>query len=170
MKVEEHGDADTLITGLRNAYALEGQAISTLENVHSRLENYPQLKAGVAQHLQETKQQQQMVERCLADLGEEPSALKEMALKLTGNLQSMMHATAGDEVLKNLFALYAFEHLEIASYRSLIVMAEACGETQIVTACRTILGQEEATARAAHRAHHADLSRARAADMASASR
>lgn len=138
---------DTLITGLRNAYALEGQAISTMENVHDRLENYPELKAGVAQHLQETYKQQHSVERCLATLGEEPSTLKEMALKLSGNMQAMMHAVAEDEVLKNLFALYAFEHLEIATYRSLIVMAETCGEQEIVSACRTILSQEEATAK-----------------------
>jgi len=60
---------DTLIVGLRNAYALEGQAISTLENVHSRLEHYPELKAGVAQHLEETRRQQQLVEQSLGRFG-----------------------------------------------------------------------------------------------------
>ena len=36
---------DILIVGLRNAYAVEGQALSTMRNAHDRLENYPQLKA-----------------------------------------------------------------------------------------------------------------------------
>ena len=137
---------DTLIVGLRNAYGLEGQAISTMENVQSRLENYPELKAGVTAHLEETRRQQQMVEQLLGKFGESPSTLKEMVMKLTGNLQSMFHASTSDEVLKNLFALYAFEHFEIASYTSLIAMAEDCGETEVVQTCRQILQQEEATA------------------------
>ena len=137
---------DTLIVGLRNAYALEGQALSTMENVHSRLENYPELKTGVAQHIEETRRQQQMVEQCLNRFGEEPSSLKEAAMKLAGNLQAMMHGMASDEVLKNLFALYAFEHFEIASYKSLIAMAQECGESEVSRTCGEILGQEQAAA------------------------
>ena len=136
---------DTLIVGLRNAYGLEGQAISTMENVQGRLENYPELKAGVTAHLEETRRQQQMVEQLLGKFGESPSALKEMVMKLTGNLQAMFHASAGDEVLKDLFALYAFEHFEQASYLSLITMAEECGEAEVASTCRQILQQEEAT-------------------------
>ena len=136
---------DTLIVGLRNAYGLEGQAISTMENVQSRLENYPELKAGVTAHLEETRRQQQMVEQLLGKFGESPSTLKEMVMKLTGNLQSMFHASTSDEILKNLFALYAFEHFEQASYLSLIAMAEECGEAEVASTCRQILQQEEAT-------------------------
>ena len=136
---------DTLIVGLRNAYGLEGQALSTMENVHSRLEHYPELKAGVGQHIEETRRQQQMVEQCLSRFGESPSGLKEAAMKLMGNLQAMMHASTSDEVLKNAFALYAFEHFEIASYKSLIAMAEECGEAEVASTCRQILQQEEAT-------------------------
>jgi ferritin-like metal-binding protein YciE len=56
----------------------------------------------------------------------------------------MAHMTAGDEVLKNLFALFAFEHYEQAAYRSLIAMASDVGETQVAEICREILRQEEA--------------------------
>ena len=136
---------DTLIVGLRNAYGLEGQAISTMENVHSRLEHYPQLSAGVAAHLEETRHQQEMVGQLLERFGESPSSLKETVMKLVGNVQSMFHASTSDEVLKNLFALYAFEHFEQASYLSLIAMAEDCGEAEVASTCRTILQQEEAT-------------------------
>jgi ferritin-like metal-binding protein YciE len=138
------GKRDTLIVGLRNAYALEGQALSTMENVRSRLEHYPEFQSAVALHIQETEQQQRSVEQLLGRFGEEPSTLKEAAMKLAGNLQSMMHGMASDEVLKNLFALYAFEHFEIATYTSLIAMADDCGETEVVQTCRQILTQEEA--------------------------
>lgn len=137
---------DTLMVGLRNAYGLEGQALSTMENVHSRLEHYPELKAAVGQHIEETRRQQQMVEQLLHRFGEQPSTFKEMAMKLAGNMQAMVHAMTSDEVVKNLFALYAFEHFEIASYRSLIAMAEECGETDVIQTCRQILHQEEMTA------------------------
>ena len=99
----------------------------------------------MAQHLEETRRQQQMLEQLLGRFGESPSTLKEMVMKLAGNLQSMFHASASDEVLKNLFALYAFEHFEQASYLSLIAMAEDCGEAEVASTCRQILQQEEAT-------------------------
>ncbi|HET6522834.1 MAG TPA: ferritin-like domain-containing protein [Geminicoccaceae bacterium] len=137
---------DILIVGLRNAYALEGQALELTERQSERLEHYPQLRARVQQHLEETRQQQAMVEQCLSQLGTSPSALKEMAMSLMGNLQAMAHAMAGDEVLKNTFGSYAFEHFEIASYKALIVMAETAGEPQIARTCETILRQEEAMA------------------------
>ena len=137
---------DILIVGLRNAYALEGQALELTERQSERLEHYPQLRARVQQHLEETRQQQAMVEQCLNQLGTSPSSLKEMAMSLMGNLQAMAHAMAGDEVLKNTFGSYAFEHFEIASYKALIVMAETAGEPQIARTCETILRQEEAMA------------------------
>lgn len=135
---------DILIVGLRNAYGMEGQALSTMRNASDRLQNYPQLKAAVDQHTKETERQQQMIEECLGHFGESPSSLKEAAMKLAGNLQAMMHALAGDEVLKDLFALFAFEHFEQAAYRSLIAMAEDCGEASVAQTCREILRQEEA--------------------------
>ena len=47
-------------------------------------------------------------------------------------------------MLKDLFALFAFEHFEQASYRSLIAMAEEVGEASVAQTCREILRQEEA--------------------------
>ena len=64
-------------------------------------------------------------------------------MKFMGNMQAMAHAAADDEVLQNLFALYSFEHFEIASYTSLIAMAEHCGEANVAQVCRQILQQEE---------------------------
>jgi len=87
---------DILVVGLRNAYALEGQALTTMRTVHDRLEHYPQLKAALAQHIGETERQQTMVKTCLNDLNETPSMLKEMATKLAANLQGMAHMTAGE--------------------------------------------------------------------------
>jgi ferritin-like metal-binding protein YciE len=63
-----------------------------------------------------------------------------------GNLAALSHAPMQDEILKNTFANYAFEHMEIAAYRSLITMAEVAGDTASVPALTQSLNEEIATA------------------------
>jgi len=48
----------------------------------------------------------------------------------------MAHAPVQDEVVKNTFANYAFEHVEIATYRALIALAQAVGATGDMAPCR----------------------------------
>jgi ferritin-like metal-binding protein YciE len=132
-----------MIAGLRNAHGLEQQAIEMLERNSERLENYPELKARVSQHLEESRQQQRMVAQALEELGESPSTLKDTVMGLVENVQMMVHSAAGDEVLKNSYTGYAFEHFEIASYRALIVMARAAGESRVEQVAQQILRQEE---------------------------
>ena len=67
-------------------------------------------------------------------------------LRLVGNMQTMLHATADDEVLKGTFASVSLEHYEIAAYKSLIAMAEACNEPAVAEVCRQNLREEEAMA------------------------
>jgi len=132
-----------MITGLRNAHGLEQQAIEMLERNVERLEHYPQLKARLARHLEESRQQQAMVARALEDLGESPSTLKDTVMGLAENVQMMVHAATADEVLKNSYTGYAFEHFEIASYRALAIMARAAGEARVEEVAQQILRQEE---------------------------
>ncbi|VEA60916.1 YciE [Salmonella enterica subsp. salamae] len=40
---------------LRDAHAMEKQAESMLESMASRIENYPDIKARIEQHISETK-------------------------------------------------------------------------------------------------------------------
>ena len=58
----------------------------------------------------------------------------------------MFHATADDEVLKGTFASVSSEHYEIAAYKSLIAMAEACNDQSVAEVCRQNLREEEAMA------------------------
>ena len=50
-------------------------------------------------------------------------------MSIVGNLAALGHSTASDEVVKNTFANFAFEHYEIASYSSLLTLAELAGDT-----------------------------------------
>lgn len=39
-------------------------------------------------------------------------------------MSALAHTVADDEILKNTFANYAFEHFQIAAYKSLLALAE----------------------------------------------
>ena len=136
----------TYVSGLKNAHALEKQATQLIERQLERYENYPELSQMLRQHLKETEQQIVRLEDLLQSLGEDRSVLKDLATSISGNLAAIAHSVMPDEVLKNHFANHAFENFEIASYMSLIAMAEATGHSQHVPALRQTLAEEEKTA------------------------
>jgi ferritin-like metal-binding protein YciE len=119
---------DIYITGLQNAHALEAQAIQLCERQVERLENYPEMRERLREHAEESRRQQQRIAQILDSLGTSPSTLKDIGTAIMGNLAAVGHAVMQDEVLKNTFANYAFEHFEIASYKALITMADVAGD------------------------------------------
>jgi ferritin-like metal-binding protein YciE len=137
---------EILVTGLKNAYALEEHAADVTENQAARLGDYPELQRQVRRHHEETLRQRDRLGDCLSELGESPSSLKDAVLRLVGNMQTLFHAAADDEVLKGTFASVSLEHYEIASYKSLIAMAEDCNERRVAEVCRLNLREEEAMA------------------------
>ena len=134
------------ITGLRNAHAMEREALSIMQPQVKRIENYPEVARRLEQHIRETEAQIGRLDEILKGLGESSSTVKDAALSIMGTMAAAGHAMAGDEILKNSFANYAFENFEIAAYNSLIVMAEEVGLGGSVDLLRRNLGEEEAMA------------------------
>jgi ferritin-like metal-binding protein YciE len=134
------------IIGLRNAHALEKQALSIMTPQVSRIEHYPELADRLQSHIEETHGQISRLEEVLSDFGESHSTLKDMALGLAGGMAAIGHSLAGDEILKNSFANYAFENFEIASYKSLITMAEDGGFARALPLLQQTLGEEQSMA------------------------
>jgi ferritin-like metal-binding protein YciE len=133
-------------TGLRNAHAVENQAIELLERQVGRLEDYPELRARMQDHLAESRMQAQRLDKLLAGLDTSASTLKDLALSFIGNVAAVAHAPASDEVIKNTLANYAFEHYEIATYKTLIILADAVGHTNAIELLGQSLAEEEAMA------------------------
>jgi ferritin-like metal-binding protein YciE len=133
-----------LVHWLRDAYAMESQAVSLLETQASRLETYPQARAKVQAHLEETHRQRDAVEECLNKLGSDPSTLKDLTQKTIANIQGMFHAMSEDEVLKHALGGYSFEQFEAASYRMLAAAVREAGEPAIAATCERIQAEEEA--------------------------
>ncbi len=133
---------DTYITGLVNAHALENQAISIMSRQVERLESYPEMSDQLRRHIDESKAQAQRIEEILNSLGTSHSTLKDLATSLTGNMAALAHVPMQDEVIKDTFANFAFEHFEIAAYRSLLTMADLAGDNSSPKLLNQSLGEE----------------------------
>ena len=130
------------VAGLKDAHALENQALSLMDRQIERLANYPEMEARLREHRAETEGQIARLEEILSGLGETHSSLKDAALSFTGNMAAIGHTFADDEVIKNSFANYAFENFEIASYTGLITLAED-GYGSATAALRMTLDEEQ---------------------------
>jgi ferritin-like metal-binding protein YciE len=138
---------ETYITGLKNAHALEGEALALIDRQLDTLASYPEHAALLRQHRTETERQRATLERILDRNGTSPSTLKNIATSIMGNVAALTHAATGDAILKNTFANFAFEHFEQAAYRSLIALAREV-DPQAVPELEGILREEEKTAKA----------------------
>ena len=134
------------ITGVVNAHAVEKQALSIMTPQVSRIEHYPEVAERLRLHIEETNGQIARLDEILADLETSNSMLKDLGLSMSGSMAAIAHSVAGDEILKNSFANYAFEHFEIAAYKSLLVLAEDGGFTQAVPLLKKSLGEEQSMA------------------------
>ena len=134
------------VVGLRDVHAVENQALALIDRQLDRLVNYEDVAEQLRRHRGETEAQIQRVETILGGLGESHSALKDVALSVSGNLAALGHTIAGDEILKNAFANFAFENFEAASYQSLIAMADAGGFAAALDPLKQSLDEELAMA------------------------
>jgi len=137
---------EVYVLGLRNQHAVEHQAIELLERQIGRLENCPEMEARMRQHLEESREQAHRIEELLTGLGSSHSSVKDTVMSLVGNMLAIGHAPAGDEVIKNTIANFAFEHYEIAAYKSLLTLADTVGHAPAKAALSTSLKEEESMA------------------------
>jgi len=123
---------------LRDAHAMEKQAESMLEKMADRLEHYPDLRARIVQHIEETRQQQKLVDQVLARNNISTSTLKDAMGKLSAMGQALGGMMTPDEVVS--MVTY------IACYTSLISAAEMAGDHEGAAVFKQIREQEIAMA------------------------
>lgn len=115
---------DVFVTGLKNAHAMEHEALALMDRQIERAKNFQEIADMLQQHRGETELQIERLDTLLASLDEKPSGLKDAAMSMGGTMAALGHSVAGDEVLKNAFANYAFENFESAAYQGLIILAD----------------------------------------------
>lgn len=137
---------DLFVTGLTNAHAVEKQALSIMTPQVARIEHYPEMADRLRLHIEETNKQIARLDEILASFDTSSSTLKDIGLSMSGGMAAILHSVADDEILKNSFANYAFEHFEIAAYKSLLVLADDGGFAQATPLLKQSLGEEQSMA------------------------
>ncbi len=137
---------ERLMEWLRDAHAAEEQSKTMLSGTAGRLQNYPELKARIEQHERESERQAELVRSCIERRGGSTSTIKDAGAKMVALGQAMSGMFVGDEVMKASIASYAFEAMEISSYRILIATAEHVGDMETARILQQILREEEAMA------------------------
>ncbi|HBC9223964.1 TPA: ferritin-like domain-containing protein [Enterobacter cloacae] len=127
---------------LRDAHAMEKQAESMLESMVSRIDNYPDLRARIAQHLSETKRQIALLQEILDRNDISRSVLRDSMSRMAALGQSIGGMLPSDEIVKGSISSYVFEQFEIACYTSLLAAAKQAGDTASIPAIETILAEE----------------------------
>ena len=135
------------VVGLKNAHAMEHQALSIMDRQIEHLAQYAEVEQRLRSHRGETERQVERLETILQSLGESHSTMKDVALSISGSLAALGHTFASDEILKNSFANAAFESFEKASYKALILMAQAGGYQDAIPFLEETLREEEAMIR-----------------------
>src|SRR5437588_8109517 len=95
---------ERLMEWLRDAHAAEEQAETMLSGMARRIENYPDLKIRVEQHIRETQRHAEEVRGCIERRGGGTSSIKDAAGKIVALGQAMSGMFVGDEVMKGSIA------------------------------------------------------------------
>lgn len=136
---------DEIVKYLRDAHALEAQALQMLE-AGPRIAEFEELAVIFREHLEETREHQRLVEERLQELGSGPSRFESAAMRIGAlNLGGFFKAQP-DTPVKLAGFVYAFEALESGAYELLTRTARRAGDEQTATMAEGILANERATA------------------------
>jgi ferritin-like metal-binding protein YciE len=135
-----------LVTYLEDVHSTEQNAISQLRDGAESAEDQ-ELASVLRQHLTETEEHERLIAERLHAHDASPSSMKDVAQKGAAKLTGMVSKAAPDTSGKLAIQAYAFEHLEIASYRMLREVAHRAGDEQTVAVAERILTEEQDAAR-----------------------
>lgn len=133
---------DHYLGWLRDAHAMEKQALTMLQAQDPRMADYPEVQARIRQHIGETEGQLTRIQQILDRHDADGSMIKDLAARAMAGSQALGGMLASDEPVKGALMSYTFEQMEIASYLSLIAAAEYVGDAAAVPVLRANLDEE----------------------------
>ena len=136
---------EDLVKYLADAHAIEAQAIHLLERA-VKIAGDEELESGYREHLEETREQQRLVEQRLQALGGSPNKLKDAAMRLGALNWGVFFSSHPDTPGKLAAFAYAFEHLEIGGYELLGRVAVRAKDEETTRMAISIAAQERAAA------------------------
>jgi ferritin-like metal-binding protein YciE len=134
---------DTLLTWLKDAYAMEQGIVESLEAQLGQMDDMPAAQSKIREHIELTKDQAERVKAHIEHLGENVAHAKSAIANVLGAMQGISAAGALDKQLKYALANFAIEHFEIASYTAIAAAARELGYEDIARTCEAIIREEE---------------------------
>src|SRR5918992_2870346 len=136
---------EQLIKHLTDAHSIEEQALAQMR-VAPRIAGDPELAQAFREHITETEEHERRVRARLEAHGADPSKVKDLLGK-AGAVGMVLFARSQPDTPGKLTAhAYSYEHMELAAYDLLALVAERAGDPETVDMARSIREQEAAMA------------------------
>jgi ferritin-like metal-binding protein YciE len=139
--VSDRTTRDQLVKYLTDAHSIEEQALAQLRTAPD-IAGGGRMAAILAEHLTETEGHERMVRDRLEALGGSPSTVKDVVMAAGGKGFILFARSQPDTPGKLLAHAYSYEHLELAAYRLLAIVADRAGDTETIAAANEIAEQE----------------------------
>jgi ferritin-like metal-binding protein YciE len=136
---------EQLTEHLTDVHSIEEQALQQMR-VAPRLARDPELAQAFRQHLTETEEQERRVRARLAARGADPSKVKDWVARAGGVGMVLFARSQPDTPGKLTAHAYSYEHMELAAYELLALVADRAGDTETADMARSIREQEAAMA------------------------
>jgi ferritin-like metal-binding protein YciE len=146
--LREKGSEDItkdLVKYLRDAHALEAQALQMLQT-GPKIAGFDELATVFREHLEQTREQQRMIDERLSAHGAQPARFQAGLMRLSAMQMGGFFGAQPDTPAKLAGFAYAFEALEVAAYELLRRTARRAGDEQTAAVADQILVQEQAAA------------------------
>src|ERR1700730_1722648 len=141
------GLKELYVDELKDLYNAENQLVKALPKM-AKAASSEELRQGFEEHLEQTKEHVQRLERVFKALDESPKGKKCMGMEgLVKEGSEIMEEDFEDAVLDAALigAAQRVEHYEIAAYGTVVAFAKLLGETQHVSLLERTLGEERDT-------------------------
>ena len=132
---------DQLVKYLTDAHSIEEQALAQLR-VAPDIAGTGRLADVLAEHLPETENHERAVRDRLETLGGSPSTVKDVVMAAGGKGFILFARSQADTPGKLLAHAYSYEHLELAAYRLLAIVADRAGDTETMSLANDIAEEE----------------------------
>jgi ferritin-like metal-binding protein YciE len=136
---------EQLVKHLTDVHSIEEQALQQMR-VAPRLARDPELARAFREHIAETDEHERRVRARLEARGADPSKVKDLVARAGGVGMVLFARSQPDTPGKLTAHAFSYEHMELAAYDLLALVAERAGDRETVETARSIREQEAAMA------------------------
>ena len=136
---------EQLVKHLTDVHSIEEQALLQMR-VAPRMARDPELAQAFRQHIAETEEQERLVRGRLEAHGADPSRAKDLIARAGGVGMVLFARSQPDTPGKLVAHAYSYEHMELAAYELLAIVAQRAGDSETAEVAGSIRDQEAAMA------------------------